>query len=999
MANFDVIVRAVDQTKGTFQSIERSLAGIQGMAARVGGALAGAFSAKAVVDAAVSFQKLDTAITAAVGSAKSGQAFTQLTGIANELGVSVVDLTGAFKNLKSTGLDTSASSLTAWAKLAAASGSTVEQIADAIGNVYQGSFGKIGKATNDLIEVENKYGQFVVRIGGVVQGTVANTGQVVNMLANYAQKNQNYTDALDKQSKSIQASFSRFQNAATGAVSASGVDQSIANFIDKFVKLEQESGALSKALGYLATGINFIGDNLKAIGVVIATIGIVALGQKFIALAKVIYEGARAFNGLIMSFVQGGSTLFGFISAAGKQIGFLDAAFKVVSNSIVFIARAFTTAIETFGPFIGVLVGAGAATGIFGTTIAKLGAIVLRFLGGPWGLLITGVIAFSDEILKGIRYLGEFMGLLDKKVELKVDANKTEETFKRLGITPSTAGGGRGSMGGPTAQELADYNKSKLAAPGAGKPADTFLADLIGNFGKARSELKQLQAAMARIQDLDLLSKMFAEASSRAEQFGIALEKPAKLIQRDYALAVNKATEELRQHEIQLANDVVTQQKWKNELQETNLQIYEQSLKLADSAYMQKKWWQEIAQTNNTLRENALKLKDNQIQIDLFSQELQTNAQALQQQEQRLGMASQMAVKFAQEIQSGALTLKESAMKLADINYQQGLFSNNLETSRQNTRQQQITLELLNSAYAAGTISLQEYAQMLSTVDDRMLGSAEAMRKALDGANAAIKGQDNSTQATKDLTQQLRTGAISWRQYEQAINKLDSEGVKKSFINTSREIERAKSMAEAFAETLTESVTKAGDTLANSLTDGIMKGQLKLSSFKDFFGSILNDIAAMIVKKNFVNPIVDQLTSLMGLGGQGGNMLGGLASGGGFNIGSLFKGFDLGNVFGGVGDFFGNIGSWFGGLFADGGYLPSGKVGIVGEAGPEVITGPASITPMDQIGSTTVNPQVNFTINAVDTQTGVEFLLKNKPQIVGMIQSAYNSQGKQGIYR
>lgn len=987
--NFDVIVRAVDQTKGTFQSIERSLAGIQGMAARVGGALAGAFSAKAVLDTAVSFQKLDTALTGAVGSAKSGQAFTQLTSIANELGVSVVDLTGAFKNLKSTGLDTSASSLETWAKLAAASGSTVEQIADAIGNVYQGSFGKIGKATNDLIEVENKYGQFVVRIGGVVQGTVANTGQVVNMLADYARKNQNYTDALDKQSKSIQASFTRFQNAATGAVSASGVDQSIANFLDKFVKMEQESGALTKALGYLATAINFVGDNLKVIAIAISALGLVALGGKFIALAKYIYEVAVAGNRWLAGLASGKSSLIaftGFVTAAGKEITYFTAIAKTIGNAGTMVASVFNRAVSTFGGFTGAIIGAVASIGVFGNTLLKLGGIALRFLGGPWGLLISGVLLFKDEIIDAGRKVLEFFGILEKKkAPTFLSAEENDNELKRLQNRANSA-----------KQAIAETTK---AANGNGKPADTFLADLIGNFGKARSELRQLQAAMAKTTDIDLLSKMFSEASSRAEQFGIALEKPAQIIQRDYALAVNKATEELRQHEIQLANDVVTQQKWKNELQETNLQIYEQSLKLADSAYMQKKWWQEIAQTNNTLRENAMKLADAGIQATLFSQELQQSAQALQQQEQRLGMASQMAVKFAQEIQGSALTLKESAMKLADINYQQGLFSNNLETSRQNTRQQQITLELLNSAYAAGTISLQEYAQMLGTVDDRMLGSTETMRKALDGANAAIKGQDNSTQATKDLTAQLRTGAISWRQYEQAISKLDSEGVKKSFINTSKEIERAKSMAEAFAETLTESVTKAGDTLANSLTDGIMKGQLKLSSFKDFFGSILNDIAAMIVKKNFVNPIVDQLTSLMGLGGQGGNMLGGLASGGGFNIGSLFKGFDLGNIFGGVGDFFGNIGSWFGGLFADGGYLPSGKVGIVGEAGPEVITGPASITPMDQIGSTTVNPQVNFTINAVDTQTGVEFLLKNKPQIVGMIQSAYNSQGKQGIYR
>ena len=51
---------------------------------------------------------------------------------------------------------------------------------------------------------------------------------------------------------------------------------------------------------------------------------------------------------------------------------------------------------------------------------------------------------------------------------------------------------------------------------------------------------------------------------------------------------------------------------------------------------------------------------------------------------------------------------------------------------------------------------------------------------------------------------------------------------------------------------------------------------------------------------------------------------------------------------------------------------------------------------MDQIGG--ANPQVNITIQAIDTQTGTEFLLKNKKQIEGIIQNAYNRRGKQGIY-
>ena len=50
---------------------------------------------------------------------------------------------------------------------------------------------------------------------------------------------------------------------------------------------------------------------------------------------------------------------------------------------------------------------------------------------------------------------------------------------------------------------------------------------------------------------------------------------------------------------------------------------------------------------------------------------------------------------------------------------------------------------------------------------------------------------------------------------------------------------------------------------------------------------------------------------------------------------------------------------------------------------------------MDQAGGTT---QVVFNINAIDTQTGTQFLLDNKKQIEGIIQNAYTRRGRQGIY-
>jgi hypothetical protein len=39
---------------------------------------------------------------------------------------------------------------------------------------------------------------------------------------------------------------------------------------------------------------------------------------------------------------------------------------------------------------------------------------------------------------------------------------------------------------------------------------------------------------------------------------------------------------------------------------------------------------------------------------------------------------------------------------------------------------------------------------------------------------------------------------------------------------------------------------------------------------------------------------------------------------------------------------------------------------------------------------------VNFNLTAVDTQTGVGFLLANRANIVGMVQEAFNRRGARG---
>ena len=121
-----------------------------------------------------------------------------------------------------------------------------------------------------------------------------------------------------------------------------------------------------------------------------------------------------------------------------------------------------------------------------------------------------------------------------------------------------------------------------------------------------------------------------------------------------------------------------------------------------------------------------------------------------------------------------------------------------------------------------------------------------------------------------------------------------------------------------------------------------------------------------------------------------------------------------GGGFGGIGA---SIGSFFGGGasaapasfnaydfagFAEGGYLPPGGKGVVGEGGfPEMISTPpeggVNITPLKGGGAggsgVTTNyygPVIN-SLNAIDTQTGLQFLIKNKEAIYAANASAQRS--------
>ena len=122
-----------------------------------------------------------------------------------------------------------------------------------------------------------------------------------------------------------------------------------------------------------------------------------------------------------------------------------------------------------------------------------------------------------------------------------------------------------------------------------------------------------------------------------------------------------------------------------------------------------------------------------------------------------------------------------------------------------------------------------------------------------------------------------------------------------------------------------------------------------------------------------------------------GDWLGGIFSGSGSGGGGGGGGFGgIGDAIGGVVDKVGGfIGDIFG--FAKGGYIKPGQVGLVGEKGPELISGPANITPLDNMSSRTTN--VNYNIHAVDARSFTELLARDPGMIYSLSEMGRQKMG------
>jgi len=632
-----------------------------------------------------------------------------------------------------------------------------------------------------------------------------------------------------------------------------------------------------------------------------------------------------------------------------------------ISEAIAPVAR-FITELDpkTLDTSINAVLGLGAAFAALGTAVIIVRTLRIAILGLTAAIAALSVVAaIPAKLLLLVAGAATAFGLaVANGVEVATHNFKIIVDDLKSAYNWMSKVIGLGDEVAPASATAADFQRTDKDTSPVAVPQATVIRDIVNkdlealreNISKARAEYSTFLPLLSS-KDPAIAAAALEKVSSAAKSLQMAFSDD--LILRNYNAQLRDQAETLRQQQVIYSSTA-------NILRESNLELSKQELEL---------------------KKNAAIIGDSATQQRVFNIELEKNKQTLQQQVNNLQLATAAYDSGKLSLADYLKTLQGVDATLLTVEQRQLQFNSAITKGLSDAAATaEMAGQAMAEAFAAGDMEryLQLYEQYKNVLGTTVTGELAQARKA--GRDEVQTMRDRAA-ALKVLTEEYKanggTGSAEYRKVAEALGMSTSEIDRMVNVHGSA-IDRMVEDAKYYKS----SIENAADTFSNEFTNAFKKGENALDSFRNFFSNIANDIANRIIKQQLADPIADALSGIVG------QVVGGLGGGGGSSAGGF-----LGTIVNGVGGFLGDI---FGGFFADGGMLGAGQIGIVGEEGPEFITGPANITPMDQISGGDGNLQVVFQIQAIDTQTGAQFLLQNKPLITSMITQAYNSRGRRG---
>lgn len=261
------------------------------------------------------------------------------------------------------------------------------------------------------------------------------------------------------------------------------------------------------------------------------------------------------------------------------------------------------------------------------------------------------------------------------------------------------------------------------------------------------------------------------------------------------------------------------------------------------------------------------------------------------------------------------------------------------------------------------------YDNILKSMNDIIKAEQTSLR--VEGDKLELKYQTLGM-SEKEIALRMAMLEYAEKEYQLSIRNDLREEDKLAYSRRNRELLEEKKALIEFQDqykTLDQMAKSVYSNMESYIDQFVRTGKL---SFSDFARSVIQDLISIQMKA--------QMTSI---------------TGGSSGVGDMLKG-----IFGGMGggggggsfDPFGLIG------FADGGSPPVGVPSLVGENGPELFvpSTAGTIVPNNLLmngGGQTINYNGTYIANmsAIDTQSGVQFLAKNKQTIWASYQSANRS--------
>jgi lambda family phage tail tape measure protein len=480
--------------------------------------------------------------------------------------------------------------------------------------------------------------------------------------------------------------------------------------------------------------------------------------------------------------------------------------------------------------------------------------------------------------------------------------------------------------------------------------------------------LKGVEDGSIRAADaVEELNKKIKDAFAQSTLgFGVPnprLLKQAKELQKELDPVIKKleelaVTQKKQQEETTARQRKISEdQKKLNELINAEVKGIKASVDQAQK-YAKLEFGTPLEKANRKLAEAQKTLENLSKAQEIVNKNQQLNAGGLKDYTFEIEAAKKAVAEYTSEIQKLTVTpldkfystlIQESQNSVEQVKIsQQALARLNEEFAKG-----QLSLEVYNKALETLTGSLSKAEKLASDLKSSIDDYSESLTQGVQDAQVELD-QLNMSELEKDIDNVSRKMRRDLNTQIKELRELESQGANKQDIDraiaditrsTEAAIQKQKEIAEQvyeqqrsfeygwkrafeeYADNATNAAKKAEEifkkttqTMEDTIVDFVKTGKFE-------FKGLINDILEQILRSQ-IQQIISQVFAF-GKAGQGGSALGSL----------------------------------FGGFFANGGFLPSGKFGIAGENGPELITGPAQITPLQGIGG---SQNVVYNINAVD---------------------------------